>query len=49
MGHSTSLLTWKKGQNETVLGSLVFSMSIMLLAKIGAKLIGPHDGIQVGK
>ena len=34
---------------ETVFDRLWYPLSILLLAAIGAKLIGPHGGLQVGK
>ena len=34
---------------EIVFDSLLRSLSILLLAAIGAKLIGPHGGLQVDK
>ena len=37
----------KNGQNE--IDRLWYPLSILLLAAIGAKLIGPHGGLQVGK
>ena len=37
------------GQNEIVFDRLWYPLSILLLAAIGAKLIGPHGGLQVDK
>ena len=34
---------------EIVFDRLWYPLSILLLAAIGAKLIGPHGGLQVGK
>ena len=39
----------KRNQNEIVFDRLWCPLSILLLAAIGAKLIGPHGGLQVGK
>ena len=39
----------KNGQNEIVFDRLWYPLSILLLAAIGAKLIGPHGGLQVDK
>ena len=40
----------KNGQNEIVFDRLWYPLlSILLLAAIGAKLIGPHGCLQVGK
>ena len=41
--------TLRNGQNEIVFDRLWYPLSILLLAAIGAKLIGPHGGLQVGK
>ena len=38
----------KNGQNE-VFDRLWYPLSILLLAAIGAKLIGPYGGLQVDK
>ena len=37
----------KNSQNEIVFDRLWYPLSILLLAAIGAKLIGPHVGLQV--
>ena len=37
----------KNSQNEIVFDRLWYPISILLLAAIGAKLIGPHGGFQV--
>ena len=42
-------VTLKNGQNEIVFDRLWYPLSILLLAAIGAKLIGPHGGLQVDK
>ena len=42
-------VTLKNGQNQIVFDRLWYPLSILLLAAIGAKLIGPHGGLQVGK
>ena len=39
----------KNGQNEIVFDRLWHNLSILLLAAIEAKLIGPHGGLQVDK
>ena len=39
----------KNGQNEIVFDRCTCPLSILLLAAIGAKLIGPHGGLQVDK
>ena len=39
----------KNGQNEIVFDRLWCPLSILLLAAIGAKLIGLQSGLQVGK
>ena len=39
----------KNGRNEIVFDRLWYSLSILLLAAIEAKLIGPHGGLQVDK
>ena len=39
----------KNGQNEIVFDRLWYPMSILLLAALGAKLIGHHGGLQVDK
>ena len=39
----------KNGQNEIVFDRCTRLLSILLLAAIGAKLIGPHGGLQVDK
>ena len=39
----------KNSQNEMIFDRLWYPLSILLLAAIGAKLIGPHGGIQVNK
>ena len=39
----------KNGQNEIVFDRWTCPLSILLLAAIGAKLIGPHGGLQVDK
>ena len=39
----------KNDQNEIVFDRLWYPLSILLLAAIGAKLIGPHGGLQVDK
>ena len=49
MGHSTPMSTLKNGQNEIVFDRLWCPLSILLLAAIGAKLIGPHGDLQVDK
>ena len=47
MGHSTEMSTHKNSQLGIVFESLLRSLSILLLATVGAKLIGPHGGLQV--
>ena len=42
-------VTLKNGKNEMVSDGLWYPLSILLLAAIGAKLIGPHGGLQVDK
>ena len=42
-------VTHKNCRLEIVFDSLLRSLSILLLAAIGAKLIGPHGGLQVDK
>ena len=37
----------ENGQNEIVFDRCTCPLSILLLAAIGAKLIGPHGGLQV--
>ena len=39
----------KNGRNEIVFDRVWYPLSILLLAAIGAKLIGPHGGLQVDK
>ena len=39
----------KNSRNEIVFDRLWYPLSILLLAAIGAKLIGPHGGLQVDK
>ena len=39
----------EKGQNKIVFDRLWYPLSILLLAAIGAKLIGPHGSLQVDK
>ena len=39
----------KSSQNEIGFDRLWYPLSILLLAAIGAKLIGPHGGLQVDK
>ena len=39
----------KNCQNVMLRLSFAFTLSILLLAAIGAKLIGPHGGLQVDK
>ena len=39
----------KRGLNEILFDRLWYPLSILLLAAIGAKLIGPHGGLQVDK
>ena len=39
----------KNSRNEIVFDRSWYPLSILLLAAIGAKLIGPHGGLQVGK
>ena len=39
----------KNCQNEIVFDRLWYPLSILLLTAIGAKLIGPHGGLQVDK
>ena len=39
----------KNSRNEIVFDMLWYPLSILLLAAIGAKLIGPHGGLQVDK
>ena len=39
----------KNGQNDIVFDRLWYPVSILLLAAIGAKLIGLHGGFQVDK
>ena len=39
----------KNGQNEIVFDRLWYPLTILLLDVIGAKLIGPHGGLQVDK
>ena len=39
----------ENSRNEIVFDILWYPLSILLLAAIGAKLIGPHGGIQVNK
>ena len=39
----------RNDRNEIVFDSLWYPLSILLLAAIGAKLIGPHGGLQVDK
>ena len=39
----------EKRTNEIVFDRLWYPLSILLHAAIGAKLIGPHGGLQVGK
>ena len=48
-GASIWMSTKKNGQNEIVFDRLWYPLSILLLAAIGSKLIGPHDGLQVDK
>ena len=42
-------VTLKNGQNKMVFDRLWYPLSILLLAAIGAKLIGPHGDLQVDK
>ena len=50
MGHSMhQCQSEQNGQNEIVFDRLGFTLSILLLAAIRAKFIGPHGGFQVGK
>ena len=49
MGSFHGKVNLKNGQNEIVFDSLWYPLSILLLAAIGAKLIGPHGGLQVDK
>ena len=44
MGHSTPMLTWKMAKMR-----YFPPLSILLLAAIGAKFIGPHGDLQVDK
>ena len=39
----------KNGRNEIVFDRLWYPLSILLLAAIGAKLIGPNGGLHVDK
>ena len=39
----------KNSQNEIVFDGLWYPLSILLLAAIGAKLIGPHGSLKVDK
>ena len=48
MGHSTQCHP-ENGQNEIVFDRLGSALSILLVAAIRAKLIGPHGCLQVGK
>ena len=48
-GSFIKIVTLKNGRNEIVFDRLGYPLSILLLAAIGAKLIGPHDGLQVDK
>ena len=49
LGSFHEIVTLKNGQNEIVFDRLWYPLSILLLAAIGAKLIGPHGGLQVDK
>ena len=42
-------VTLKNGQNEIVFDRLWYPLSILLLAAIGGKLMGPHGVLQVDK
>ena len=48
-GHSTEMSTQEIGRLEIVSVRLLRSPPILLLAAIGAKLIGPYGGVQVDK
>ena len=49
LGHSMEMSTNKNCRSDIVFDSLLRSLSILLLTAIGAKLIGPPDGLQVNK
>ena len=49
VGSFHEIVTLKNGRNEIVFDRLWYPLSILLLAAIGAKLIGPHGGLQVDK
>ena len=42
-------VTLRNGRNEIVYERLWYPLSVLLLAAIGAKLIGPHGGLQVDR
>ena len=49
IGSFNGKVNLKNGQNEIVFDKLWYPLSILLLTAIGAKFIGPHGGLQVGK
>ena len=49
IGSFRAIVNLKNSRNEIVFDRLWYTLSILLLAAIGAKLIGPHCGLQVGK
>ena len=49
IGSFHKIVTLKNGQNEITFDRLWCPLSILLLAAIGANLIGPHGGLQVDK
>ena len=48
-GSFHEIVNLKNSRNEIVFDRLWYPLSILLLTAIGAKLIGPHGGLQVGK
>ena len=49
IGSFRAIVNLKNSRNEIVFDRLWYPLSILLLAAIGAKLIGPHGGLQVDK
>ena len=49
MGPVHEKVNLKNGRNDIVFDRLWYPLSTILFAAIGAKLIGPHGGLQVGK
>ena len=48
-GSFHEIVNLKNSRNEIIFDRLWYPLSILLLAAIGAKLIGPHGGLQVDK